>query len=73
MFNGDLDYVSSYQKYMDGVLSYPLYFTMRNVFAYKQSMYEIEDMMGPSGSMRSAYENLDYLGMRTCCVLMIFI
>ena len=62
VFNGDINYVAPYQNYMDGVLSYPLYFTMLNVFAYKQSMYQIQDLMGPSGSYYSKFKNINYLG-----------
>jgi len=40
-YNGDIGYVSSYQTVMDSVLSYPMYFTMRDVFAYGQSMRKL--------------------------------
>jgi alpha-amylase len=62
VFNGDINYVSSYQQYMDGVLSYPLYFSMLNVFAYRQSMYELESLLGPSGSYYSHFKNVNLLG-----------
>lgn len=45
VFNGDVGYVSSYQgSALDGVLSYPLFFTLRNVFAQQQSMYQLQSM-----------------------------
>mmetsp|Transcript_11609 Transcript_11609/g.11990 ORF Transcript_11609/g.11990 Transcript_11609/m.11990 type:complete len:468 (+) Transcript_11609:23-1426(+) len=62
VFNGDIGYVSQYQQYMDGVLSYPLYFTMLNVFAYRQSMYQLETLLGPSGTYYSYFKNVNYLG-----------
>lgn len=62
VFNGDIDYVAPYQNYMDGILSYPLYFTMLNVFAYKQSMFQLQDLMGPSGSYYAKFKNVNYLG-----------
>jgi alpha-amylase len=62
VFNGDISYVSNYQNYMDGVLSYPLYYTMMNVFAYQQSMYQLETLLGPSGTFASKFKNVNYLG-----------
>jgi alpha-amylase len=37
-YNGDIKYVSSFQGPLDGVLSYPMYYTIRDVFAYSRSM-----------------------------------
>ena len=37
-YNGDIAYVSGYQDVLDSVLSYPMYFTMRDVFASGASM-----------------------------------
>lgn len=62
IFNGDINYVSPYQNYMDGVLSYPLYFTMLNVFAYQQSMTQIETLLGPSGTYWSKFKDVNLLG-----------
>ncbi|CAE7642090.1 amyB, partial [Symbiodinium microadriaticum] len=62
VFNGDIDYVSGYQNYMDGVLSYPLYFTMRDVFGSKQSMYQLETLLGPSGTYFSKFKDVNVLG-----------
>ena len=61
-YNGDVNYVSNYQKYLDGVLSYPLYYTMMNVFAHQQSMNQIEGVLGPSGSYATKFKNVNYLG-----------
>jgi alpha-amylase len=47
VFNGNPQYVGSYQKPngpIPGVLSYPLFFTLRNVFAKQQSMNQIQSM-----------------------------
>jgi alpha-amylase len=62
VFNGNIDYVSSYQKYMDGVLSYPLYFTMLDVFGAQHSMTQLETLLGPAGSYWSKFANVNYLG-----------
>lgn len=62
VFNGDINIVSSYQKYLDGVLSYPLYFTINNVFAYQQSMYQLESLLGPSGSYVQKFKDVSLLG-----------
>lgn len=62
IFNGDLKYVSNYQNYVNGVLSYPLYFTMLDVFAYQKSMNGLESLLGPSGSYWSAFRDVSLLG-----------
>jgi len=40
-YNGDIAYVSGYQGCLDSVLSYPMFFTMRDVFANGQSMRQL--------------------------------
>jgi alpha-amylase len=62
VFNGDISYVSNYQNYLDGVLSYPLYYTMTNTFAYQQSMHQLEGLLGPSGSYAAKFKNVNLLG-----------
>jgi hypothetical protein len=47
VFDGRLDYVASYQTAVDGVLSYPLYFALRDVFVNRQSMKKFEQLVGP--------------------------
>jgi len=42
VYNGNNTYVGEYSDIMDGVLSYPMFFTLRNVFAQQQSMYQIQ-------------------------------
>lgn len=61
VLNGDVNYVAPYQQYMDGVLSYPLYFTLIDVFARRHSMRALEGLVGPSGSY-AAFENTHLLG-----------
>lgn len=62
VFNGNIDYVAPYQNHVDGVLSYPLYYTMLDVFAHQQSMYKIQDLLGPNGSYFKKFKNINYLG-----------
>lgn len=62
VFNGDINYVAPYQNYMDGILSYPLYFAMMDVFAHGKSMGELEGLVGPSGSYFKKFREVDYLG-----------
>ena len=42
VLHGDPAYVGPYQYQMDGMLNFPLYFTLRDVFRYKQSMWNLE-------------------------------
>jgi len=47
VFNGDVQYVGGYQAPkgpLPGVLSYPLFFTLRNVFASQGSMNQLQDV-----------------------------
>ena len=62
VFNGDIAYVSQYQQYMDGLLSYPLYFTMLDVFARQESMLALESLLGPEGSYYQMFSDLYFLG-----------
>uniref|UniRef100_A0A6B2L3N6 alpha-amylase n=1 Tax=Arcella intermedia TaxID=1963864 RepID=A0A6B2L3N6_9EUKA len=45
VFDGRVDYVAGYQGPVSSVLSYPLYFTITNVFARQQSMRQIESTL----------------------------
>jgi alpha-amylase len=45
VYDARIDYVSSYQGPVVSVLSYPLFFTMRNVFAQKQSMFQLQSTL----------------------------
>lgn len=44
VFDGRTNYIAGYQKHMDALLNYPLYFLIRNVFLYGQSMYNIRSI-----------------------------
>lgn len=47
VFNGDIDYVAGYmspQGPLDAALSYPLFFTLRSVYASQQSMYQLQSV-----------------------------
>lgn len=46
IFEGNIDYVSDYQHYEWGVLDFPLFFTIRDVFAYDQSMTKLATVFG---------------------------
>ncbi|QBY10283.1 alpha-amylase [Deinococcus metallilatus] len=41
IFEGNIDYVSDYQKYEWGVLDFPLFFALRDAFAYDKSLKNI--------------------------------
>jgi alpha-amylase len=59
VYNGDIGYVAPYQGgALSGVLSYPLFFTLRSVFASSQSMYGIQSTV----SSYSAFADVDALG-----------
>ena len=42
-FNGDPAYVGPYQDHLTGVFNYPMYYTIKDVFGGKQSMYNIRN------------------------------
>lgn len=45
VFNGSPEYNARYARVITSVLSYPLYFTIRNVYGGQQSMYQLQDML----------------------------
>ncbi|CDW84776.1 alpha catalytic domain containing protein [Stylonychia lemnae] len=58
--NGDIGYVSNFaNNALDATLNYPLYFTMKNVFNYKQSMYQIRTTLNGE---KNAFHDMDALG-----------
>eukprot|EP01133_Synstelium_polycarpum_P013398 gene13398-15777_t len=59
VYNGDVNYVAPYQQYLDGVLSYPMFFVLRSVFAQQQSMYNIQSIVS---SYQSSFLNTSLLG-----------
>ena len=40
-FNGDPAYVGPYQQCVEGLFNYPMYFTIKDVWMYGKSMYNI--------------------------------
>ncbi|KYQ93843.1 putative alpha-amylase [Tieghemostelium lacteum] len=59
VYNGDVSYVSYYQNYLDAVLSYPMFFTLRNVFASQQSLYQLQSTIQ---EYQSSFKNMSLLG-----------
>ncbi len=45
VFDGRFDYVADYQNYLDAVLNYPLYFALKNVFQFNNSMRVFESTL----------------------------
>ncbi|AUS10426.1 alpha amylase [Laceyella sacchari] len=43
VFHGDPAYVGDYTNYLDAVLDFPMYYTIKNVFGQDQSMRQIAD------------------------------
>jgi alpha-amylase len=60
VFNGDIKYVSPFQgQALDGVLSYPMFFQIRNVFASGKSFSMLQTL---SDSMPSQFLDVSLLG-----------
>ena len=60
VFNGDVDYVSPFQgAALDGVLSYPMYFQLRNVYASQQSFTELQTL---SDAMPNKFSDTSIIG-----------
>lgn len=59
VFDGRVSYVASYQPPLTSLLSYPMYFTLKNVFAYKQSMYQLRDRLSEYAAQ---FSNVSVLG-----------
>jgi len=51
VFDSRMSYVAGYQGPVDGVLNYPLYYTLRNVFQQGQSMNQIQTYYQQSSSL----------------------
>eukprot|EP00466_Bigelowiella_natans_P000672 jgi/Bigna1/85018/estExt_fgenesh1_pg.C_10614 len=45
VFNGDSNYIDAHGSELDGLLSYPMYYTIRNVFQQKQDMSQISSRL----------------------------
>jgi len=60
VLNGDIAYVSPFQgAALDGILSYPMFFQLRNVFASQQPFSEIQTL---SDAMPEKFQNVNLLG-----------
>lgn len=59
VYDWRVDYVARYQGPLNAVFSYPLFFTLRNVFAFGQSMNQIQDMLE---AYRAHFSDLSVLG-----------
>lgn len=58
VFNGDPNYVSGYQGYVDGTLNYPMYYHLKDAFQNKKSMRTIHDGVNAN----SVFKDVSILG-----------
>ena len=59
-FNGNDGYVGDYQNYVSGLFNYPMYYSIRDVFAYGKSMRTISNRWT---SNQKAFKDVDALGL----------
>jgi alpha-amylase len=59
VFNGNSGYVGDYQNYVTGLFNYPMYFTIKDIWANGQSMYNIRSRYNEE---KSLFKDLDALG-----------
>jgi alpha-amylase len=59
-FNGNPAYVGGYQGPLNGLLNYPMYFTINDVWAYGKSAYEIRSRWN---DLNANFSDIDALGM----------
>jgi alpha-amylase len=57
VFSGDPAYVADYTNYLDAALDFPLYFTINNVFAKDQSMWQINNRFRDDWRYRNKFTN----------------
>lgn len=60
-FDGDMGFISQFIGPIDGLLNYPLFYTLRDVFLHQKDMNEIEGYYNRWASLIGR-ENLKYLG-----------
>lgn len=58
-FNGNSDYVGPYQNYLSALFNYPMYYSIKDVFMYGQSMYSIRNRYS---EVDSKFADVDALG-----------
>ena len=45
VYHSEVDYVADYQNYMQGVIDFPMYYTIESVFAHDNSCYQLGDRL----------------------------
>ena len=58
-FDGRTDYVAGYQGHVDGLLNYPLYYSINDVYAYNRSAYTIRQRWN---DINQHFSDVDALG-----------
>lgn len=59
VFSGNVGYVADYQNHLPGLLNYPMYFTLKDVFKGGQSMYNIKNRLDND---LTQFRDMDALG-----------
>ena len=57
VFSGDPAYVADYTNYLDAALDFPLYYTINNVFAKDQSMWQINNRFQDDWRYKNKFTN----------------
>src|SRR5215468_1300047 len=57
VFSGDPAYVADYTNYLDAALDFPLYYTINNVFAKDQSMWQINNRFRDDWRYKNKFTN----------------
>jgi alpha-amylase len=57
VFSGDPAYVADYTNYLDATLDFPLYYTINNVFARDQSMWQINNRFRDDWRYKNKFTN----------------
>ena len=57
VFSGDPGYVADYTNYLDATLDFPLYYTINNVFAKDQSMWQINNRFRDDWRYKNKFTN----------------
>lgn len=57
VYHGDPAYVADYSNYLDGVLDFPMYYTIKDVFGQDQSMYQIRERFNEDWRYRNIHLN----------------
>mmetsp|Transcript_12573 Transcript_12573/g.12384 ORF Transcript_12573/g.12384 Transcript_12573/m.12384 type:complete len:114 (+) Transcript_12573:388-729(+) len=58
-FNGNEGYVGDYQNYLTALFNYPMYYSIKDVWMYGQSMYTIRNRYNGE---ESNFKDVDALG-----------